>query len=351
MDYIYINIYRFEGISGNNLDEDKILYQDDARGITVLLTNDINRHCLKLDTGLACANLLLRGMFGGEKLQDLPIAIDAEVTKIQEERASKKKTGTHAVIIVKGNAELNINQKLHRETDQFRICFDAIDKESLQKLHKDKIHSIVSSLSMSTIPEYHAERETSGIYFIDEKDKPLYSFTMQGGRARVITSRPINDVEENEIAKIIGLSVNNQQLKTPFRLFTQSLEFTQDELRSFISAWTALEIFTNKVFSSYEEKFIGNISDDHGTHGVNQFLTRIKDVMKDKYRLSDKFALIASFLSDEIEKDMELFKSMKNLRDDISHGKEFNEEALPVENARKLVAKYLKSHMLSSVSA
>ena len=204
---------------------------------------------------------------------------------------------------------------------------------------------------MSTIPEYHAERETSGIYFIDEKDKPLYSFTMQGGRARVITSRPINDVEENEIAKIIGLSVNNQQLKTPFRLFTQSLEFTQDELRSFISAWTALEIFTNKVFSSYEEKFIGNIADDHGTHGVNQFLTRIKDVMKDKYRLSDKFALIASFLSDEIEKDMELFKSMKNLRDDISHGKEFNEEALPVENARKLVAKYLKSHMLSSVSA
>ena len=351
MDYIYINIYRFEGISGNNLDEDKILYQDDARGITVLLTNDINRHCLKLDTGLACASLLLRVMFGGEKLQDLPIAIDAEVTKIQEERASKKKTGTHAVIIVKGNAELNINQKLHRETDQFRICFDAIDKESLQKLHKDKIHSIVSSLSMSTIPEYHAERETSGIYFIDEKDKPLYSFTMQGGRARVITSRPINDVEENEIAKIIGLSVNNQQLKTPFRLFTQSLEFTQDELRSFISAWTALEIFTNKVFSSYEEKFIGNIADDHGTHGVNQFLTRIKDVMKDKYRLSDKFALIASFLSDEIEKDMELFKSMKNLRDDISHGKEFNEEALPVENARKLVAKYLKSHMLSSVSA
>ena len=134
-------------------------------------------------------------------------------------------------------------------------------------------------------------------------------------------------------------------------MFTQSLEFTQDELRSFISAWTALEIFTNKVFSSYEEKFIGNIADDHGTHGVNQFLTRIKDVMKDKYRLSDKFALIASFLSDEIEKDMELFKSMKNLRDDISHGKEFNEEALPVENARKLVAKYLKSHMLSSVSA
>ena len=60
---------------------------------------------------------------------------------------------------------------------------------------------------------------------------------------------------------------------------------------------------------------------------------RIKDVMKDKYRLTDKFVLIASFLSNEIEEDIESFKSMKKLRDDIFHGKEFNEETLPVEDA------------------
>ena len=78
---------------------------------------------------------------------------------------------------------------------------------------------------------------------------------------------------------------------------------------------------------------------------------RIKDVMKDKYRLTDKFVLIASFLSNEIEEDIESFKSMKKLRDDIFHGKEFNEETLPVEDARKLAAKYLKSHMLSTASA
>ena len=204
---------------------------------------------------------------------------------------------------------------------------------------------------MSTSPEYHAERESSGIYFIDENGKPLYSFTMRAGRAKAIVSKPINEKNENEITKLIGLSTNNKQFKTPFRLFTQSLETTQDELRSFTSAWSALEIFTNKVFSSYEEKFIANIADDHNSHGVNQFLIRIKDVMKDKYRLTDKFSLIASYLSDNVEKDLELFKSMKGLRDDISHGKEFDEDALPVEDARKLVAKYLKSHMLSTESA
>ena len=98
-------------------------------------------------------------------------------------------------------------------------------------------------MSISTGPEYCAEKISSGIYFIDGNNKPLYSFTMQGGRARLILAKPIDIEKENEISKIIGLSYGNQQLKTPFRLFTQSLETTQDELRSFISAWSALEIF------------------------------------------------------------------------------------------------------------
>lgn len=122
-------------------------------------------------------------------------------------------------------------------------------------------------------------------------------------------------------------------------------------MRAFISAWTSLEILINRIFSIYEDKFIYNIENDHNSHGVNQFLTRIKDVMKDKYRLTDKFSLIASYLSAEVTEDIELFKSMKKIRDDISHGKEFNEETLPVENARKLASKYLMGHLLSTKNA
>lgn len=351
MDYTYSIIYRFEGIAATNLENDITVYEDDSLGVEVTLTSDVNRHCLVLDRGLACASLLLRGMFSNEKIQELPIAVEREVTKIQEERVSKKSSAAYAVIAIKGCAELNIQDNLHRETEQFRICFDAIDKESLRKAHEETIHSIISALSISTSPEYHAEKITSGIHFSDSSNKPLYSFTMQGGRARMILAKPIDDKKEKEISNIIGLSCGNKLLKTPFRLLTQSLETTQDELRAFIAAWTALEILTNKAFSIYEEKFISGIADDHNSHGVNQFLDRIKDVMKDKYRLADKFSLIASFISDDISGDIELFKSMKIIRDNISHGKEFDEEALPVESARKIVAKYLKSHMLSEQNA
>ena len=347
MDYKHIVIYRLEGISDNNLDSDKTIYEDDTKGISIILSKDVNRHCLALDTGQAALYCIFNGIFGDKKIQELPSVIDAVVKKIQEERASKEKTGAYAVIIIKGDAELDIKDSLHRETEQFRICFDAINKESIQSLHKDIIYSIVSSLAMTTEPEYHAVKITSGTYFLDENEKPLYSFTMEGRGGRYIASKPIDSERENEINNIISLTSSNLQFKTPYRLFTQSLETTQDQLRSFIFGWTSLEILINKTFSTYEECFITNIADDHDSHGVTQFLTRIKDTMKDKYRLTDKFSLIASFLSEDAEADIESFKRMKSLRDDISHGKEFNEEALPVEEIRKMVAKYLKGHLMS----
>lgn len=351
MEYRYTVVYRLEGISNNNLDEDKTVYQDEDIGIAVVLTSDVNRHCLSIDRGLACAILLLRGMFHDENIQEFPTAIDSEITKIQEERSSKNKSGAYAVIVISGQAELDIKDNLHRETHQFRIAFDAIDKDSIRNQHKERIHAIVASLAISTSPEYHVERIASGIYFLDVNEKPLYTYTLQGGRARFILAKPVDLEKEMEISRVIGLSNANMQLKTPFRLLIQSLETTQDNLRAFISAWSALEILTNKAFPVYEAKFIAGIVDDHNTHGVNDFLERIKDVMKDKYRLADKFSLVASFLSSDITEDIELFKSMKKVRDNISHGKEFDEEALPVDNARKLASKYLKNHMIATENA
>lgn len=345
MDYKYTVIYRFEGISSSNLDEDKIVYKNDGCGIVAILTADVNKYCLSIDTGLACASLLLRGLFGGEQIQDLPIAIDAEITKIQEKRISSQKSGAYVVIIIDGQAELDIKENLHRETDQFRICFDAIDKESIREQHRETIHVIVASFAIVTDPEYHVEKVVCGTCFIDENGKPLYSYTFQGGRVRAIVSRPVDAEKVREINAAINLSASNIYLMTPFRLLTQSLEATQDDLRAFMTAWSALEILTNKIFSLYEHKFITGIADGHNSHGVNTFLERIKDVMKDKYRLTDKFSLIASFLSGDIAGDIELFKRMKKQRDDISHGKEFDEEGLPVEDARKMAAKYLLSHM------
>jgi hypothetical protein len=347
MKYKYVTVYKIESIASSNLDADKVVYKNEEGGVTVTLTSDLNSHCKAIDTGVACAVLTMHGMLGKERIVELPEAIEAEVEKIQEERASGN-SRTYAVILFEGEEEVAIDEKPSKDVGEIRICFDAVNKDSIREKHKEVIHAIVASLAICTNPEYHAAKITSGIYFVDENGKSLYSYSFKGGHARFVLAKPITTDTEKELGKIIGLSEGNEQLKTPFRLLTQSLEITQDNLRAFLSAWSSIEIFTNKVFSKYEAQFIEGIADEHNSHGVNQFLGRIKDVMKDKYRLTDKFSLIASFLSSEPAEDIELFRSMKEIRDTISHGKEFTEETLPVEDARRLSAKYLRGHMLES---
>lgn len=351
MEYTYTSIYRFEGISPNSQGEDRIIFNDEVRGVTVLLVKDINEHCLEIDTGIACASMLLRGMFNAKKIASLPKEIQTEITKIKEERGSKNKNGAIIVIKIRGDADLNINEKLHNETDDFHVCFDAINKDTLINQHKHTVNSVVSSLSILSSPEYHAENILDYVYFRDTNGKLLFSYTMKAGNLRAIVSKNLDDAIIKDSSELISSLINNTQLKSVSRLLAQSLETTQDKFRAFLSAWSAIEIFVNKVFALYEAKFISNVADDHSSHGVSKFLERIQTVMKDKYRLTDKFTLIASFLSDDIESDINLFNRIKEQRNHIFHGQAFDEEALPVEDARRLISVYLKKHLTIEGSA
>ena len=68
--------------------------------------------------------------------------------------------------------------------------------------------------------------------------------------------------------------------------------------------------------------------------------------MSSKYRLSDKFALIASLLSPEsADEDVEQFKQAKNDRDKLLHGQDVHEASLPVQIVQELARKYLRIHL------
>ena len=72
-----------------------------------------------------------------------------------------------------------------------------------------------------------------------------------------------------------------------------------EPLRAFVAAWSALEIFTNKVFKAYEEIwFVGLSKGKVGTE--TKHIERIRAVMKEKYRLLDKFTIVAVVLHSTI---------------------------------------------------
>lgn len=341
MEYTYISIYRFEGISCNDQTGEQSIYNSQSPNITAFLTNNPNQHCTEIDTGLAYLSL----MYTGKTEEEILSNIKSTRQEIQNERRKERKPGAILVIKIKGDADLSINKKLHRETKEFHICHGAVDKDSIKKDHQSTIQSILTSLSISTGSEYQAENLIDNIYFRDTNGKLLFSYEITGGKARLILSKIQDSDKIENISKLIDISEKNSQLNSVFRLFSQSLEANQNRFKAFLSIWSATEIFVNKSFTYYEEKFISKVSGNHDSNGVDRFMERVQSVMKDKYRLYDKFVLIASYLSPNLENDLKLFKKIKKTRDQIYHGITFNDDELPVEETRELVSIYLKNHM------
>lgn len=78
----------------------------------------------------------------------------------------------------------------------------------------------------------------------------------------------------------------------------------------------------------------------------DRYLKRIHEVMKDNYRLSDKFIVIAVDLCPaDVDADLLIFERAKRLRDDITHGDAVDEAGPPVEDLRTLLRKLFHSHL------
>lgn len=75
---------------------------------------------------------------------------------------------------------------------------------------------------------------------------------------------------------------------------------------------------------------------------------RLKDVMKDKYRIVDKFLVISAVLDPEAaDEDVNSFRAHKVVRDNMFHKFDMLPEHLPIEDVQKIFVKYLKLHLQS----
>ena len=76
------------------------------------------------------------------------------------------------------------------------------------------------------------------------------------------------------------------------------------------------------------------------------YFSRIADVMGERYRLLDKFAVIASCLfPDQAASDIKNFKVLKKQRDEVMHGAEITDAELRADEIRQLVRRYLDADL------
>lgn len=315
-----------------------------------VLTRDVDELLADIDRAAAVGRLMLKSIFGQRGTSPLPDALVAEINEIKAERA--KKSGSQTVLFVEANGDIDAEITEHaQEYEDFIVTFDAIDKGLVRQAHRSDIEAMKLAVAFeSNVPSRFAML-SEGTYLTDGAGKHIYSINLSmSGEASVSTGLSPEGVAR--ISARYDLLQQADDLESVQRLVSQMADFGSDRLKAFLSGWAALEIFIAKSFKIYEQAFLSPLTNADQPTLRERFLDRIRGVMKDKYRLTDKFVAVAAVLfpslpDSEIQNDIKKFGQLKGLRDSIFHGDEFYEKDLPVHDLAALLSKYVLAHIES----
>lgn len=347
MKYIYRASWSVVG--GIKLGKDAetiVLFQSEQ--VRFFLTNNPDPLLLDIDRETALSRLMLKGFVGQRGIEEFPVALNAEIEEIKAERA--KKVGSHPVLVVEasGDIEAEITRPF-REHEGFIVTFDCVNKKTVARNHKLEIEAMKLAVALESDPTSWFALLGDGILLTNEEGKTIYSisFTMSGD-ATVSSSLTAKGIES--ICTRFNILHGSNDIESVERLFSQMVDYGSDRLKAFLAGWAAIEILIAKTFKTYEDAFLSPFANAEQQGLREKFLVRVKSVMKDKYRLTDKFAAVAAVLfpntpENEVRKDLEKFNKLKKLRDSIFHGEEFSERNLPVHDLATMLRKYILAYV------
>jgi hypothetical protein len=344
--YIYTTIREILGVTAPETG-DAVLIDDPSSGTWAGLTRDPSPHRKHVDESDAIGTMLLRGIAGGGPEGSFAERLEAEALAIAEERRVPGKPRNYLVLHLNGEVP-DWQGNTEREVEQFVIRLNGAPKIGARDRANVTLASIVIAISQRTGRQVQLKRHAEGSVFFREDGKKVYAKELTAGSAALFVSGPWKADEQPILqAEVLALS-GLASLDRVHQLYAASLGQADDRFRSFQSAWSALEIFVNKVFSQYEVSFLGGITSDSDPEAKQWYLDRIRDVMKDKYRLRDRFSLIAATLApEEVDADMGEFVKAKRVRDALAHGQDVPDSHLPVESIHRILGKYLRLHAIS----
>jgi len=343
-EYQHTTIYRIDGIHLGEREVEAEVISNSEVAFRALLLTDPDAYCFEGDRYSVVANLMLNALLGQPGLQGPEERLADELQEIRETRKRKFGAGPFLVLVREGNVE-DFSPRHEKEMEDFVVCFEGTPKEPLRQASEPHVFASLTALAVSidSVSGLHMVSDT--VIFFRKDGKPIYSFT-PSATANASVSRAISEEVLESVGGWYRIIFDDQQLGRVNRLLVSSLQTEGDCLRAFLSAWTASEILINKTFSSYEERFFQELNEGDHPRARRQYLQRIRSVMKDKHRLTDKFALIASVLCpEEADEDVEQFTQAKEIRDKLSHGQDVHEASLPVQPLQELARKYLRFHL------
>lgn len=306
----------------------------------------------RVDEASAIGRLILKGLIGQHDSNNFQSALISEIDEIKKER--KNKTGEQAVLILQTHGEIECSIKNPIQTDNFIITFDAIEKSKIKQLHQTEIEAMKVAISCANNNLSRFTHLTDGIYLSDEKNKPIYSLSFSMNAEMSVSTYLSEETTKQINDRYIILNQSND-INSVKRLFSQLVEHRADPLKAFLSGWAAMEILIAKLFKNHEALFFSPLVNTEQQTLREQFIKRIREVMKDKYRLTDKFiavtvALFPNIEETEVAENYNCFCKLKTIRDSISHGEAFSEKNLPVNELAEILRKYIAAYIATHKS-
>jgi hypothetical protein len=336
--------YRVQGLSTV---EERVLVDGDSGPFRAVLTTDPDAYLMHGDTAAALAGTEIPGGLNDGNVDSLHSWIAGRVALFRQERHMKG--WACACLVIQTQDEVDVTLGEHRELDEFVVCFDAIHEEGMRKDVGAMVDRLLASILLAEDYVVGFDRIDHSSVLFREDGKPVYSFADTLGDVEMMVTRQLGETEVAKVAVLRrSLDERGSELDRVFRLLVDSLRQVDDRLRAFFSVWQAMEIFINKTFGQHEKRVFETLAGE-GSSARQRYADRIRKVMNaGRYGLGDKFALIATELSPETaDDDLEVFQKSKDMRDDVMHGKEFDDNSLPVEDVRRLTKTYLRLHLES----
>ena len=346
MKYRYVSVYQIRGLIHNPDEGDIEIYSKEGdSSVRAILTGRPDEHCYELDRAQAVGYLMLKGMVGQREKDELKPEVENGIARIRDRRKEELGASETLVFVAEGEAHADFSQP-NRETDDYVVGFDIINKKTIVDAYGDQVNAALAALCLAAEHETIQVKHVRGdVYLINELGKPLYSFefsaSFEGYSSRRTTSEIIREAQ-GQAVKLMS----KRALSKVYRLLIEAVSRDNDELRRFMFGWSALEMLVNNVFSEYEKQFVQRLLEADPASHTHRYFKRIREVMKGKYNIADKFIVMAACIGDgSVETDIQEFIKIKKIRDALFHDKSVADKTLPTFATVELLKKYLRLHI------
>lgn len=339
MKHVYTTAFKINGINLPAGMKELVLTEIDKT--KVLLCSEISTYASNSDKNNAANMIMLNRLTGATEQTNIQTILESNIKLIEAQRNKKYPTGPFIIFESMWDSDINISQETTHNLGSTTLLLKKINIDVVKKKHDQLINNHLTALFLVALDDFTINKIFEHIYLTENNTIYYPGLSSFGGSATFSNALTTESTEKLK-EYIFKLGDNNQYNRITRLLFRASSN-KSDNMKSFIFAWTALDIFLNKLFKIYKPKFFFKYTENEAPEVVKNIFEKTND----QYSLMEKFIIIISIVHVDIEIDVNKFKRIKKLRNDFIHGnKDIKETDLPTDELINLVRKYLTLHLL-----